>query len=572
MMSLGEDMLDLSLSKAIFDSLPSGIVVQDVEGKIVWGNRAAETVLGLTLDQMRGITSIDPAWRALHSDGSNFPGEDHPAMVALRQNQTVRDVVMGVFNPKTRAHTWININAIPIREAATGALTGVYSTFENITRQRQAERALRDRDAEFRIAVQSSSDGFWIADMTGKIVEVNNSYVNMSGYSRDELLELRITDIDSYDKAEDVAARIQRIMQNGAERFISVHCTKDQRRWPVEVVASYSPTGGGHFYCFIKDLTEQQKSAELIWHQANFDRLTDLPSRALFFDRLSQECSAARRNGKQVALLFADLDAFKQVNDQYGHDAGDVVLQTVASRWLACVRGTDTIARLGGDEFAIIAGNLESNQEAIAIASKIIISLATDIALPRKHVCRVGVSLGIAMYPANAVEMDSLLSAADTAMYAAKARGKNSYSLADNVAGTDKQGADWMEFNESHLVGVAEIDEQHRQLVHMVNEINQVISAQAQQSQIDGLFDGLLKFTAHHFQTEHRLMVEHHYPDTHEHDLEHGELTEELRQLIRKIGGEGDLLVLQKIKDWLITHIRKSDKALGKFLNEKGLR
>jgi len=567
----GIGVLDGPLAKAIFDSFPSGIVVQGMEGKIVAANPAAEKILGLALAQMLGVTSIDPGWRALHADGRAFPGEGHPAMVALRGGQAVRDVVMGVFNPTTSAYTWINVNAIPIRDTATGSVQGVYSTFQDITRQELAERALRDKDAEFRMAVQTSSDGFWIADATGKILEVNEAYCKQSGYSRDELLTLSIPDLDYLEKSEEVASRMQRIVQNGAERFVSVHRAKDQRRWPVEVVASYSPTGGGRFYCFIKDQTEQQNSAELIWHQANFDRLTDLPGRALFFDRLSQECSAARRNGKQVALLFADLDVFKPVNDLYGHDAGDVVLQTVASRWLSCVRGKDTVARLGGDEFAIIVGNLDGPNEATAIAAKVIESLQADIALPHNLACSVGVSLGIAMYPANAVEMDSLLSAADKAMYVCKARGKNSFFLSDAVAGHLSNSADWMAFNDSHLVGVAEIDAQHRQLVRLVNDLNRDISANAEQPHIDRLFDGLMNFTIHHFQTEHRFMLEHHYPDTSAHDLEHGKLTAELRQIIQNLGIEGDLLVLQKIKDWLIAHIRNSDKALGQFLNEQGV-
>lgn len=567
----GGGVLDGPLGMAIFDSFPSGIVVQGTDGKIVAANPAAEKTLGLTLAQMLGVTSVGPGWRALRADGSPFPGEDHPAMVALRSGHAVRDVVMGVYNPTTNDYTWINVNAIPIRDAATGSVQGVYSAFEDITRQQQAERALRDKDAEFRIAVQTSSDGFWIVDATGKILEVNEAYCKQSGYSRDELLTLSIADLDYFFKSEEVASRMQRIVQNGAERFVSFHRAKDQRRWPVEVVASYSPTGGGRFYCFIKDQTEQHSSAELIWHQANFDRLTDLPGRALFFDRLSQECSAARRNGRQVALLFADLDAFKPVNDLHGHDAGDVVLQTVASRWLSCVRGKDTVARLGGDEFAIIVGDLDGPHEAAAIATKIIASLKAEIVLPHDLTCNVGVSLGIAMYPTNAVEMDSLLSAADKAMYACKASGKSSFCLSDVVAGKSSHSADWMAFNDSHLVGVAEIDAQHRQLVRMVNDINDNISVNAEQPHIDRLFDGLMNFTIHHFQTEHRFMLEYHYPGTTAHDLEHGKLTAELRQIIQKMGSEGDLLVLQKIKDWLVTHIRKSDKALGRFLNEKGV-
>lgn len=562
---------EIPYGQLLLQSLPQGIVVQDPSGKIIAANASAERILGLTFDQMRGITSVDPAWQALHEDGSPFVGSTHPAMVALRTGLPVDGVVMGIFNPISGTHRWIQVSASPIRVGADASLQGVYAVFQDITQQKLAEKAARERDTDFRVAIQTSSDGFWIADLQGHLLDVNEAYEKLSGYTREELLAREIKDLDVYDRDEAVMARMQRILQNGSERFVSVHKARDGRRWPVEVVAAYSPVASGRMFCFIKDLTEQQNSAELIWHQANFDRLTDLPNRALFFDRLSQECSAARRNGKSVALLFADLDAFKAVNDNYGHDAGDAVLRTVALRWLACVRGTDTIARLGGDEFAIIVGNLDRPEEAAAIAAKLVAALGEDIELPNAQSCRVGVSIGIAIYPRSAVEMDSLLQSADKAMYVCKVEGKNSFGFAPELASDKPARSNWIAFTESHLIGVTEIDEQHRQLVRMVNEINSEISVSAEDAPINTRFDALIAFTLQHFQTEHGLMVQYQYPDLRAHDAEHGQLTSELRQIVQKRGREGDLLVLQKIKDWLMQHIQVADKALGRFLSDKGV-
>ena len=681
------------VSQLVFDTFPSGIVVQDAAGRITAANPAAQTILGLSLDQMLGITSLDPGWRAVHQDGTPYPGETHPAMQALQSGQPVLEALMGVFNPRLGLHHWIEVNAIPLRDPSGQHITGVYSTFQNISarlereaqtrqslaiiqssedaivantldgvvtswnpkaesmfgytasemigrslailrpadrqqeeenilqeirqghvvehfetvrvrkdgslidvdisispvrgalgniigaskitrdisRQKQAERALRDKNAEFRIAVQTSSDGFWIADAQGRLLEVNDAYVRLSGYSREELLGMSIPDLDFSDDQIDVARRMQRIVRNGAERFVTAHRSKGDRRWPVEVVASYAPLEGGRFFCFIKDLTEQQNNAELIWHQANFDRLTDLPNRALFFDRLSQECSAARRNGKSVALLFADLDAFKAVNDRWGHDAGDTVLRTVATRWLSCVRATDTVARLGGDEFAIIVGNLDGPTEAATVAQKLIDAVQKPIALEDDVSCAVGASVGIALYPHNAVEMDSLLVAADKAMYLCKKRGKNAFAFTEDVASASESVMNWVNFNDAHLVGVAEIDAQHRELVRMVNELNREISASAGVELIESRFDQLIAYTVFHFQTEHRFMVNAHYPDAKAHDFEHGQLTTELRLIARKKSNEGDLLVLQKIKDWLLNHIQSTDKPMGRYLNEKGV-
>jgi hemerythrin-like metal-binding protein len=169
--------------------------------------------------------------------------------------------------------------------------------------------------------------------------------------------------------------------------------------------------------------------------------------------------------------------------------------------------------------------------------------------------------------------MDSLLSAADKAMYVCKARGKNRYGFSDAQAGARLSRAPWIVFNDAHVIGVAAIDEQHRQLVHMVNELNQSISAAAHDAaSIATQFDELIQYTVFHFQTEHRLMLEHAYPDMEAHDYEHGQLTSELRLIVQKKNREGDLLVLQRIKDWLLNHILTADKAFGRFLNDKGVR
>lgn len=433
-------------------------------------------------------------------------------------------------------------------------------------------RRLAIQAREYRIAIQTSSDGFWVTDMQGRLLEVNAAYIKASGYSRQQLLGLCIEELDAFDGGPEVRTRMDTIVRAGHARFVTAHRTREGHHWPVEVVCSYSPMEGGRFFCFIRDLTEQQKSADLIWRQANFDRLTGLPNRSLFFDRLSQECSAARRNGRSVALLYADLDDFKPVNDQFGHAAGDAALQTVARRWASCVRGTDTVARLGGDEFAIIAGHMEGAGEAAAIAGKLIDALRPEVVLPSQQTCRLGVSIGIALYPDNAVEMDSLLSAADRAMFSSKARGKNNYAFSSSHGRLTVERVNWVDFQKQHLVGVAEIDEQHRQMVRMVNELNQDLAARTSDTHIGRRFEALLAFVQQHFQTEHRYMLEYHYPNAKALDFEHGQLTNELRLIVGRHSREGDMLVLQKIKDWLLGHIHNSDKALGAYLQEQGVR
>lgn len=210
--------------------------------------------------------------------------------------------------------------------------------------------------------------------------------------------------------------------------------------WTYANVSTFEhPELGTLLITYQVDITEKKKSQALVWHQANFDQLTDLPNRSLFIDRLSKSLLQAKRSAKHVALLFLDLDGFKLVNDSYGHEAGDAVLKTVANRWLACMREVDTIARLGGDEFVAMVGGLDSPDEAVAVAEKLIQSLTQKIKLPGAQECLIGVSVGVAVYPDNACELDSLLVAADAAMYLSKSQGKNTYNLSSAVPITPNQ-------------------------------------------------------------------------------------------------------------------------------------
>lgn len=168
-----------------------------------------------------------------------------------------------------------------------------------------------------------------------------------------------------------------------------------------------------------------RKQAEL-YYLAHYDQLTRVPNRLLINDRLQLACSEARRNGTLVGLMFVDLDRFKQINDSLGHRVGDLVLQAVAERLVACVRGHDTVARLGGDEFAVLLQNLHDASQALASAQRIVDQFRAPFII-LEHQLQVTVSIGIALYPRDADEIDNLYVIADTAMYEAKASGRNAF-------------------------------------------------------------------------------------------------------------------------------------------------
>lgn len=175
-----------------------------------------------------------------------------------------------------------------------------------------------------------------------------------------------------------------------------------------------------------RDIRERKAAQERLEYLANFDALTGLPNRRLFFDRLTCILTHCKRYNEQFSLLFLDLDRFKQVNDTMGHDAGDELLGEVAQRLQKCLRSADTVARMGGDEFAVILSRIMDSTDNAIVSEKIVSSLSHPFIVQGQE-CRIGVSIGISVFPEDAVCAESLLKAADNAMYNAKVNGRNCY-------------------------------------------------------------------------------------------------------------------------------------------------
>ncbi len=209
-----DDLLRHPDSGLLFDSLPLGIVFQNPQGEITTANPAAETILGLTLDQMRGITSMDPRWHAVKEDGAPLPGAEHPAMVALRTGQPVSDVVMGIFNPRLERLTWIRVKALPLRTGETRAISGVYAVFEDITTHKQAELALsrlndllQREEERLRTVLNNLLMGIMAADEQRRILFANDVACRMLGYRREELLAMTVDQLHPPAMAAQIMSR-----------------------------------------------------------------------------------------------------------------------------------------------------------------------------------------------------------------------------------------------------------------------------------------------------------------------------------------------------------------------------
>ncbi|HEX5343840.1 MAG TPA: EAL domain-containing protein [Duganella sp.] len=290
--------------------------------------------------------------------------------------------------------------------------------------------ALERSEERFRRIVHNAEEGIWEIDAAARTSFVNPKMAQMLGYSIEEMLEQPLVAFMDEEGRVILERNIARRQQGLSERHEFKFLRKDgSDLWATLATNPIFDADGSYrgALALVTDITASRASAELIWHQANFDQLTALPNRHMFTDRLGQEIKKARREGLQLGLLFIDLDGFKQVNDTLGHQQGDAVLVEAARRIGLCVRSSDTVARLGGDEFTVILSGLEHAHGVDRIAESMLALLGRPIPLEGAQ-ATVSASIGIALYPADAAAPDDLLRCADQAMYAAKQSGRNRYS------------------------------------------------------------------------------------------------------------------------------------------------
>lgn len=280
-------------------------------------------------------------------------------------------------------------------------------------------------------AIASAEHAVFITDPEGRIEWVNNAYTRLTGYGASEL----IGTIPQFLKSRKLRAAMRQAHRRTNPgkfwRHELVEQRKDGRSFMVEQVFTPLWNDHGHVTHFVaihQDITVRKEAEAKFFHLAHHDPLTDLPNRTMFFDRLKQALAQARRHGRAVGVIFLDLDRFKAVNDEFGHESGDELLRTVAGRLTKCVRATDTVARLSGDEFTMILQDLERGPDAGHVAQKILENLSEPIECHGRPVITQA-SLGIALYPIDGTDPDLLITHADRCMYRAKEKGGNCYQF-----------------------------------------------------------------------------------------------------------------------------------------------
>ncbi len=252
--------------RTLFETMLTGVVYQDANGYITAANPAAERILGLTLAQMQGRTSQDPRWRAVREDGSEFPGEEHPSMVALSTGEEVRNVVMGVFNPRLEGFRWINIHAVPQFTKGSDKPYRVYTTFDDITARRTAEQELRSSEANYRRLVESSPDGLLSVDATMRIKDCNDGACQLLGHTRKALLGMDIREYVGDAVSKDTAFYHARLKDDGILETEFELLRSDGKSVPVwaKVVGVYDRDGNiTRALMYLRDMAERRKLDQL---------------------------------------------------------------------------------------------------------------------------------------------------------------------------------------------------------------------------------------------------------------------------------------------------------------------
>jgi diguanylate cyclase (GGDEF)-like protein/PAS domain S-box-containing protein len=402
------------------DHIDLGVVRHDADGIIVAANATAAILLGLTRDQLLGRDSFDPRWRALGEDGQVMPGDQHPAMVALATGREVRDATLGVEVPE-RGLRWLSVSAFPVPAGPgeSGVTGGVTAVFRDITATAQGDRALRTWEQRYRLAAELAPVGIAILSHDGFVLRANRAFTELFQTAEAVLQRapwhrvLPIRDPESF-------RPLTAALLAGERSQVTVQValtTAPVRHARIHVGVVIIPDQPFEFVVVAEDVTEEVARRDQLERRADHDALTGLLNLPALLRRAPSGADAG-----PMAAVFVDVDAFKQVNDEHGHAAGDAVLVAIARRILTEVRHGDLVARAGGDEFVLLLPGIDADH-AIIVAERIVASARRSVRGPAGPILAT-VSAGVAMSEGDATVGD-VMRRADRAMYVAKAQGRD---------------------------------------------------------------------------------------------------------------------------------------------------
>jgi len=420
-----------SVLQTTLTHISQGILVFDAGKHIIGFNPRVCELLEVPADFLAQRPTLGELSQLQHNLGVFGPG-------ASRVAESARAYVMSDGMGEPPAAYLRESSGGQVLEVKTKMLPdgGMVRTFADVTDYIKAQTALRENEERWKLALESTGDGVWDWHIQTGEEFLSPSLLRMYGLTAQDI-ENNASALDERTHPDDVAQlhRNRQVHFDGhSPTYINEHrirCADGSWKWVLTRGMVISRDTDGKPLRMIGTHTDisQRKAAEAtIWQQANFDSLTSLPNRRLLRERLLQELKKCRRDGLQLALLYIDLDRFKEINDTLGHDLGDVLLVQAAQRIAACLREVDTVARMGGDEFTVIVTSLQQASDLENVLQKLLTALSAVFHLDTEQAF-ISASIGVTIYPDDAQDLEDLQRNADQALYVAKDAGRNRYSF-----------------------------------------------------------------------------------------------------------------------------------------------
>jgi diguanylate cyclase (GGDEF)-like protein/PAS domain S-box-containing protein len=392
-------------------------------GRVLRVNPALRHITGRTEAELLGLSGRE---LFVFDDA---PGRDEMFATLLSGRTSAHEAVMR-WQHADGHEIWVRANLHAIREFGRPAYA--VGQVEDISERRRAEAALTEREERFRLAFDNALTGMMFLSVDGGVRKVNKAMSSLLGFTEQELLGASVQSLACHEEQASIGAGLVGLFTGEISAYQAEHSF-----WHADGRVVWGLVSGSLVYDVddrpdylifqVKDVTGHKLAESQLVHQALHDDLTGLPNRVLLGDHLELACARAERDGSLVGVLFVDIDDFKEINDSLGHVSGDAVLVEVAGRISGCLRGTDTAARLGGDEFVVVCEGLADATEANAVARRIDQAIAAPLTARLADV-NVTVSIGISTGGPSSGPTE-LLRGADTAMYEAKANGKDRYEV-----------------------------------------------------------------------------------------------------------------------------------------------
>lgn len=447
----------------LMNAAADAIFIHDLNGRLLETNTSACLSLGYTRDEICnsyvwdievGATqdALNQLWIELQNgplrlegrhrrkDGSTFPV----------------DVRLGIFN-------------------ATGEKL-VLAIVRNITLQKQSEDMIR----KLTRALEQSPVLVMITDKSGTIEYVNAKVLEQTGYCAEEILGQNTRILQSGKTPTDVYKVMWDKLSNGNEwRGELLNKNKNGEHFWVSAIISPMRNDDDettHYLAVMEDVSQKKSYEEMLKYQATYDNLTNLPNRVSGVNKLERAISKAHSGKKKLAVLFLDLDEFKQINDSMGHAAGDLLLKALSERYLTIIRQTDTLARLGGDEFMLIVEHLNQSADAECVANKCQEACFKPFTIESRELY-ISSSIGIALYPDHGRDAKTLMRNADTAMYQSKMKGKNNWTVFNNAMAEVATNRIRITSELRHVLDRNELSLYYQPIIDVKN--NKVIAAEA---------------------------------------------------------------------------------------------